>query len=81
MTAHVAKRIAIGYDPTQMTDKQVPSFAQEFPATRSAVITHPSNDKYHPNVTAALHRYAARGWDATFVPAFGATPSTLQEAA
>ena len=79
MTAHVAKRIAIGYDPTQMTDRQVPSFAQEFPATRSVVITHPSNDRFHPNVTAALNRYAARGWTATFDANHGAT--SMQEAA
>lgn len=79
MTAHVAKRIAIGYDPTQMTDRQVPSFAQEFPATRSVVITHPSNDRYHPNVTAALHRYAAKGWTATFDANYGTT--SMQEAA
>jgi hypothetical protein len=80
MTAHLAKRIAIGYDPTQMTDRQVPSYAQEFPSARAVVITHPSNDKYHPNVTAALARYAARGWDATFVPAFGTTTTAMADA-
>lgn len=74
MTAHVAKRIAIGYDPTQMTDKQVPSYAQEFPATRSVVITHPSNDRQHPNVTAALHRYEAKGWSATFDATYRTAP-------
>lgn len=79
MTAHVAKRIAVGYDPTQMTDKQVPSFAQEFPQTRSVVITHPSNDPAHPNVLAALRRYAAKGWTTTFDATYGTT--TTQEAA
>ena len=79
MTAHLAKRIAIGYDASTMTARQVPSYAQEFPQTRSVVITHPSNDKYHPNVTAALARYEARGWSATFVATF-ATPDQ-QEAA
>lgn len=60
-------------------DSEVPSFANESDDTRTVVITHPTNDPAHPNVLAALRRYAAKGWTATFDATYRTAP-TLEAA-
>lgn len=63
------RRIAIGYDPTITTPANVPSYAHELPEVRLVTLSHPSNDRFHPAVRAAVVRYEAKGWSTLFLEA------------
>lgn len=65
MTFLVASKHALPY-PSDCNPSNVPAFVREFPDERLAVLSHPSNDRFHSTIRAAIARYSERGWAHVF---------------
>lgn len=48
--------------PPDTIAENVPAFADDDPAARRVILSHPSGNPRHPNLIAAGRRYLARGY-------------------